>query len=180
MDFRLYTKKYLTSSIEYFSFLRPLYELQISRVFARYPKYFPYVLSCNRGQKSGRWCNRCSKCLFVYVTLFPFVEKEKLDIIFGTNLYNKKYFLPIFAELTGKQGHKPFECVGTVKETHAALSLAIHNVEAQKGYLPYLLRYAKRYISLGDGLSDRSTEKILRAFHGKHSIPRKFINTLVI
>ena len=179
-DFRLYTKRYLTSSIEYFSFLRPLYELQISRVFAQYPKYFPYVLSCNRGQKSERWCNKCSKCFFVYVTLFPFLEKEKLDIIFGTNLYDKKYFLPIFEELTGKQGHKPFECVGTVKETHAALSLAIHNVEAQKGHLPYLLRYAKRYISSGDGLSDRSTEKILRSFHGKHSIPRKFINTLVI
>jgi len=32
---RVYCKKYLAENIEYFSFLRPLYELQIAKIFAQ-------------------------------------------------------------------------------------------------------------------------------------------------
>ena len=36
-DFRWFTKNYLTDKIEYFSLLRPLNELQIMKIFTKYP-----------------------------------------------------------------------------------------------------------------------------------------------
>jgi UDP-N-acetyl-alpha-D-muramoyl-L-alanyl-L-glutamate epimerase len=38
--FRRYSRKYLAANIDYFSFLRPLYEIQIAEIFSRYPEYF--------------------------------------------------------------------------------------------------------------------------------------------
>jgi hypothetical protein len=84
--FRQYSKKYLAQDLEYFSFLRPLYELQIARIFAHYPKYFSAFLSCNEAHKtkSGtrkptkKWCGKCAKCLFVWISLYPFVSEKQI------------------------------------------------------------------------------------------------------
>lgn len=131
--FRSYTKTYLAKGIEYFSFLRPLYELQIARIFARYPKYFGAFLSCNEAYKTtsgtrkptGKWCGKCSKCLFVFTALYPFVAEKKLLKIFRKNLFEDKSLIPLMEQLIGKRGFKPFECVGTTKESRAALSLCL-------------------------------------------------------
>ena len=67
-DFRWYVKNYLTDKIEYFSLLRPLSELEIMKIFTKYPKYFNHFISCNNGGKSKNigktdgWCLTCSKC----------------------------------------------------------------------------------------------------------------------
>ncbi|MDP2930006.1 MAG: hypothetical protein Q8N56_00120 [bacterium] len=127
--FRAYCQKYLAKNIEYFSLLRPLYELQIAKMFSRYPKYFKAFLSCNQAQatKSGRqkptgkWCGQCPKCLFVFICLYPFLDKKKIIEIFHKNLFEDKKLLAIMEQLTGKRGFKPFECVGTARETRAAL-----------------------------------------------------------
>lgn len=140
--FRLYSKTYLAQDIEYFSFLRPLYELQIAKIFARYPKYFSVFLSCNEAHKTysgmrrptglpaeaqkakaGEWCGKCAKCLFVFLALYPFIGKEQAMSIFKKNLLQDKKLRPLLDELTGKRKFKPFECVGTVAETRAALAL---------------------------------------------------------
>lgn len=124
--FRQYGVKYLASGVEYFSFLRPLYELQVAKVFSRYPKYFKAFSSCNRyqaGKSNGRkWCGQCPKCLFVFTCLYPFLGEKKTVEIFDKNLFADKKLLPLMKQLTGKRGFKPFECVGTVKETKAALT----------------------------------------------------------
>ena len=129
--FRLYSKKYLAKEVEYFSFLRPLYELQIAKLFANYPKYFPAFLSCNVAQKtySGKrkptqqWCGKCAKCLFVFLALYPFAGEKQTMKIFKKNLLRDKKLKPLLQELTGKRTFKPFECVGTIAESRAALSL---------------------------------------------------------
>ena len=54
--FREYSARYLSEQFEYLSFVRPLYEIQISRLFARYPHYFSVFRSCNRGSKTNVWC----------------------------------------------------------------------------------------------------------------------------
>ncbi len=118
--FREYAKKYLAKDIEYFSFLRPLYELQIAKIFSKFPKYFPVFLSCN---KAYTWCGSCSKCLFVYIILSPFVTQKTLEKIFKKNLLKDKSLKPLMEQLSGKRGFKPFECVGTPQEVNAALSL---------------------------------------------------------
>ena len=60
-DFRAYAAKYVTGEVNYFSFLRPLSELQIAMLFARYKKYFDVFKSCNAGSKQDIWCGRCAK-----------------------------------------------------------------------------------------------------------------------
>ena len=138
--FREYSKKYLASNIEYFSFLRPLYELQIARIFAKYSKYFGVFLSCNeaRKTKSGtqkqveKWCGKCPKCLFVFLALYPFAGKKQTVAIFKKDLLRGKKLKPLLDELTGKKKFKPFECVGTIEESKAALALALGKIHDHK------------------------------------------------
>ena len=59
--FREYSKKYLTPSVQYFSFIRPLWEIQVAQLFAAYSKYHSDFRSCNVGQKENVWCGRCPK-----------------------------------------------------------------------------------------------------------------------
>lgn len=129
--FRQYSKEYLSQEIEYFSFLRPLYELQIAKLFSQYRKYFTVFLSCNEAHKTnsgsskptGKWCGKCAKCLFVFLMLTPFAgEKQTIDI-FKKNLLKDRKLKPLLEELTGKKRFKPFECVGTAAETKVALLL---------------------------------------------------------
>ncbi|MFH1575741.1 MAG: hypothetical protein ABIB55_02240 [Candidatus Nealsonbacteria bacterium] len=124
--FKIYCQKYLAKNINYFSFLRKLTELQIAKIFAKYPKYFPAFSSCNIGQKTGdRWCNTCPKCLFTYLSLSPYLTEKQLVKIFGKNLLEDKKLLPLLKRLTGERGIKPFECVGTYKESRLALKLNV-------------------------------------------------------
>lgn len=46
-DFAEYSKKYLKANVKYFSFLRPLNEMQIAKIFSRYTKYHKVFKSCN-------------------------------------------------------------------------------------------------------------------------------------
>ncbi|MCK4474020.1 hypothetical protein KAU40_02025 [Candidatus Parcubacteria bacterium] len=149
--FREYTKKYLTKNIKYFSFLRQLYEIQIAKIFSQFPKYFPVFLSCNEARKTkswtkkplGKWCGKCSKCLFIWTILYPFVEEKKLIKIFGKNLFEDKKLLPIMKQLIGESKYKPFECVGTKKECLTAFYLSW---KKSRNKMPFLLKYFENRI----------------------------------
>ncbi len=122
--FRAYCQKYLAKNVNYFSFLRKYTELQIAKMFAKYPKYFSVFSSCNRKLKAEeRWCNTCPKCLFTYLILAPYLTEKQLLKIFGKNLLKDKKLLPLLKKLTGERGIKPFECIGTYKESRLALKL---------------------------------------------------------
>ncbi len=137
--FRIYCKKYLAKNINYFSFLRKYTELEIAKMFTKYPQYFSVFSSCNAGQKIGKkWCGNCPKCLFVYVILYPFLDEKKLIQIFGKNLFEDKNLLPLMRQLTGDRGFKPFECVGTYKESREAFELSFEKAK-KTGKIPYLL-----------------------------------------
>lgn len=51
--FREYVGTFVTRDVDYFSLLRPLSELKIAEIFARYPTYLPLVTSCNSNWKIG-------------------------------------------------------------------------------------------------------------------------------
>ena len=142
-DFNNYTKKYFNIDIKYFSLLRPLTEFQIGMLFSKIEKYHKTFKSCNLGSKeeTWEWCCHCPKCLFVYTILSPFLYKEKLINIFGSDLFEDKTLLETFKELLGYKETKPWECVGTYEEVRYAVSLLIKKLENQK--LPYLLEYYK-------------------------------------
>ncbi len=120
-DFNHYLKKYVHENIYYFSFLRPLNELQIASIFSLFDVHHTGFRSCNVGSKTGTWCGRCPKCLFTWLILSPFIPQKKLEHIFGKNLLENNSLRTIYQELTGIDKTKPFECVGTPQEVNAAI-----------------------------------------------------------
>ncbi|MBE6904613.1 MAG: hypothetical protein E7480_08420 [Ruminococcaceae bacterium] len=138
-DLRNYQKKYIDCEVEYFSFLRPLCELQIAGIFSKLTKYHDIFRSCNVGSKTDIWCAKCAKCLFVYIILSPFMSEKELTCIFGANLLDDISLKPLFDGLIGKIPEKPFECVGSRDEINAAICMTIK----KSTKLPALLEYYK-------------------------------------
>ena len=120
-DFRHYVAENINDEVQYFSFLRPLSELQIAKLFSQCEAYHPVFRSCNAGSKTDSWCGKCPKCLFTWIILSPFLSREKLTVIFGKDLMADESLRPILEELNGTAAVKPFECVGTVEEVRACL-----------------------------------------------------------
>jgi len=138
-DFRKYYKQFLSEKFNYFSFLRPLTELQIAELFSQMTAYHAVFRSCNAGSKEDIWCGQCPKCLFANIILSPFISPDKLEEIFGINMYENKSLKSAFDELTGVSPVKPFECVGTVSEVNEAIQLAMQRFYSDAASLPYLL-----------------------------------------
>jgi len=155
-DFEEYAEKYLKMPIKYFSFLRPLNELQIAKIFSKHEKYHKVFKSCNVGskEKEWKWCLNCAKCLFAYIILSPYLYKNKLVSIFGADMFENKDLLETFIELTGNGENKPFDCVGTYEEVNFAISKTIENIESRNETLPYLLQYYKNNYKLVDTKDD--------------------------
>jgi len=174
-DFREYTTKYL-SDANYFSILRPFYELQIAQMFSKMPKYFNIFLSCNESQrtysgtkkKTGKWCGACPKCLFVFVALYPFVEEKHLIKIFKENLLDKKELIPLMMELLGEKNIKPFECVGTRKETLVAFYLSWKKNKK----LALLKHFEKKVLNKYPQIEKYSKE--IMGHWGKNNLPKGF------
>ena len=126
-DFRAYCNNsdFQFSIFNYFSFLRPLSELQIAMLFSRFTAYHDVFRSCNAGSKQDIWCGHCAKCLFAYIILSPFIEPQRLNAIFGKSMLDDLTLLTEFRQLVGLEDTKPFECVGTVSEVRQALAMAL-------------------------------------------------------
>lgn len=125
--FRDYVKKFLSADINYFSYLRPLSELQIAALFSRNKKYDLAFNSCNisRGEF---WCGKCAKCAFVYIILYPFLNEFRRKNIFkNRNFLEDPDIIRHIKDLTGKGLHKPLECVGTEQESRLAMSYINNN-----------------------------------------------------
>src|SRR5262249_48109820 len=158
-----YLRKYIGANGRYFSLVRPLYELQIGKLFSGFPEFFDLFKSCNRN-RSDSWCGKCPKCVSVFVTMYPFVSRSALINIFGADLFYPEEPIPILGELAGLQ-IKPFECVATTTEILAALRLAIGRVKASGASLPPALEYAVRNIP---GVLDNGDESTLLSSYGRH------------
>lgn len=113
------------STFNYFSFLRPLSELQIAMLFSRFTPYHDVFRSCNVGSKQDIWCGHCAKCLFAYIILSPFIAPERLNTIFGKAMLDDMSMRTELLELLGLAPTKPFECVGTVDEVRQALAMTL-------------------------------------------------------
>jgi hypothetical protein len=125
--FAAYLRSHVASDLAYFSLLRPLSELAVTRLFARQTRYDDVFSSCNRNfrilgpKPADRWCGQCPKCHFVFLALAPFVTKPRLSAIFGRNLLDDETQTAGFDALMEFRDHKPFECVGEGRESRAAM-----------------------------------------------------------
>jgi hypothetical protein len=129
-DYQALLKHHFGASLQYFSFLRPLSELRIAELFAitGFSKYHDVFSSCNRAfvhsSNSLTWCGECPKCAFVFLALTPFIERRKLEHLWGSkNLLWDPRLEATYRQLLGIEGDKPLECVGEIKESRAAMRL---------------------------------------------------------
>ncbi|MEA2207450.1 MAG: UDP-N-acetyl-alpha-D-muramoyl-L-alanyl-L-glutamate epimerase [Blastocatellia bacterium] len=111
----------------YFSLLRHHNEMQIARLYAGTTAYDGVLTSCNNAYTidrpaTVRWCGDCPKCRFVFLALAPFAGVERMVGIFGANLLADEAQLPGYRVLLGIGGYKPFECVGEISESQAAVA----------------------------------------------------------
>lgn len=126
--FQHWCERQLSGGPRYFSILRNLSELGIARLFSTHPHYFERFASCNRNftqdasDAAMRWCGRCPKCVFAQLILAPFIARETLVSVMGGDFVSEPANRSTLAELTGLEGIKPYECVGTIGECRAALA----------------------------------------------------------
>jgi hypothetical protein len=166
--FRWYSEKYVARGVDYFSFLRPLNELQIARIFSGYKNYHPVFRSCNAGSREDTWCGKCAKCLFTCIILSPFLSDEQIRNIFGKNLLDDPELRPLFDQLTGVADEKPFDCVGTLAEVNLALCETIRRQD--NGKLPCLLEYY-RSLPLYGKYCGEDFQQALAGFSDPHHLP---------
>ncbi|MCK4568948.1 MAG: hypothetical protein KAT76_01585 [Bacteroidales bacterium] len=166
-DFRDYMSEYITDGIEYYSFLRPLNELQIAGIFSRFPGHFASFRSCNAGSKTDSWCGKCPKCLFTYIILAPFIGRDQLVKIFGSDLFEDESLVPILDQLCGLAKEKPFDCIGTLEEVNVAIRAYINKIQNEK--LPVLLQHYLQQ-KAQEMFSHDEMNMLLKAF-GNSNIP---------
>ncbi|MDB5543601.1 MAG: hypothetical protein JWO64_750 [Hyphomicrobiales bacterium] len=128
-----YVARYIDPKLACFSLLRPLSEAHIAQLMSRTSLYDGAFTSCNRAfqlrpkETPKRWCRDCPKCRFTFLMLATAMPRPRLESIFGANMLEDESQLTGFEELMGLSGHKPWECVGELAESGAALlKLALH------------------------------------------------------
>lgn len=126
-----YITGFVTSSVQYLNVVRPLSELHIAKIFTGFPEYFNQATSCNRNwtlvehdPTQPRWCGHCPKCAFTFALMAAYLPADAVIEMFGHNLFDDASLLPLYRQLWGTEGFKPFECVGTPDEAQAATYLA--------------------------------------------------------
>lgn len=121
----------VAADLDYFSRLRPYSELWIARQFAQHLEYHGAIHSCNRAfasdpsKRLDHWCGVCPKCCFVDLVLAPFLAADVLAELFdGREPLADPSLRPVFDGLLATtDAFKPFECVGDVDESRAAVLL---------------------------------------------------------
>lgn len=167
-DFRNYVHENLSKDFNYYSLLRPVSELQIAALFSKTDKYNLVFKSCNVGSKEDVWCCNCSKCLFTYIMLSPFIKAETMLSIFGENLFDIASLWNTLLELSGQTEEKPFECVGTIEEVNIALCEIIKQKQNVK--LPILLQ---KYMESENyqKYNMLNFNNLLKKFNSEHYLP---------
>jgi hypothetical protein len=170
----------ITGAPAIFSVLRPASELSIARAFARMPQYHHAFTSCNRvfkldpALRSRSWCCDCDKCRFVFLILAPFMAPAGLREIFGSAMLDEARQYDGFAQLTGTGGHKPFECVGEVQESAAAISLLARDPRWREQRV--VARLAREVLPRFN--AQDADPSMLLALSDDHDVPSQLIGAL--
>ena len=179
-EFADYIASYITPDIAYFSFLRPLSEIEIARRFSHYRQYFGCFRSCNTAfrqspaQRGRHWCCDCPKCRFVFLALAPFVEKPEMIAIFGLDMLDDEAQCDGFAALCGLREHKPFECVGEIAESAAVMAQLGHDPDWRNDAVVRRLHAEFRSLKKADPADYRALFEVRHT----HRLPSRFMAML--
>ena len=174
--FRDYAAEHFPGCASYYSIIRPLYDLQVSGLFARLaPRHLHSFRSCNVGQRDDKWCGKCPKCAFVCLTIAPFTSPDLRASIFGRDLFEAPEILSAIEELTGVRDHKPLECVGTLGESRDALVLTLARYEREGAPSPAGLEKIARRLAEQNVLPTlESARATLAAWSDDHELPKNY------
>ena len=162
------------TGLDYYSALRPYSELWVSRRFAELTGYHLAFRSCNKAfyvdaaSRLSQWCGECDKCCFIDLILAPYVDRTRLEEIFGgREPLSRPDLEPEFRSLLGEPGRtKPLECVGDEGECRRAVLLAADREDrAGSEVLAALAAYVT-----GSGLPVPTEDTLLHR-QGLHFIP---------
>lgn len=124
-----YIQAHLIDGFDYYSILKPLYDVAIFGLLRRYPEAVPATHSCNIDKP---WCRRCAKCLYVWLGYAAFLPDDVVTAAFGPeNLLDVEDNVFLFRQLAGLEDQLPFECIGEADE--AALYLALMEARGRAG-----------------------------------------------
>jgi hypothetical protein len=166
-----FRRRWLTPTVEYFSLLRPLHEIQISRLFAAHAEDLLLVRSCNRTGIGAAWCCRCAKCVSSFALLYPFADAAILRAGFGGEPYEIEDNVVMIRRLLGA-GDRPFECVATPDEILVALHLGLR--KAAEGKVPLVLRRLADFVESRAGEATSLAERILGDWSDDHLLPARY------
>jgi len=177
-SFREYVRSFISQGVDYYSFLRPLYEVQISLLFSQFQQYLGLFRSCNRHQRDNSWCTRCPKCLFTFLSLYPFLPLEVLLQIFGQDLFQQEEVLPLISQMLGLDKARPLECIGTEEEVLAALYLCLKQAGSRGDRLPPVLAWVEgEILPCHPGVS-KLVNSLFGAWDEEHHLPAEDVRLL--
>jgi len=170
-DFRQY-QQLMGLPSNYFSLLRPLHEIQIAKIFSQVGQpYFSIFKSCNVGQKQNIWCHRCSKCLFAFLMLFPFIDQQTLTTqIFNSNLFDDETLVDTALKLIIKSKTKPFDCVGSYQESKIAFYLSIQKYLVTEQKLPVVLEAVNQEVISKEDNWLAKVEQMMNDWNEEHFV----------
>ncbi|WP_428267115.1 hypothetical protein [Haliangium sp.] len=115
-----YLQDELVSNLAYFSLLKPIHDVVIFGLLRDRPDGLEQTHSCNLDKP---WCKRCPKCAYVWLNYMAYLPVERVDAMFGQNLFDLPENQLAFRQMLGLEAHTPFECLGQVEEARLAFEL---------------------------------------------------------
>jgi UDP-N-acetyl-alpha-D-muramoyl-L-alanyl-L-glutamate epimerase len=158
-----------------FSLLRPFSELGIARLFGATSGFEHLIVSCNRAYRmSGAapsWCGDCDKCRFVFLAFAATLGLERTVAIVGRDLFDDGSQVAGYEALLGLGLHKPFECVGEIRESQVAMSLALRDPVLRDSVVGRTLLAAAPWL---DQATERYGEAVLGIQPGAPAVPAPY------
>jgi len=115
-----YIQNQFISNSQYFSLLKPIYDVVIFNMLRQYLDSVPFTHSCNITKP---WCKKCAKCAYVWLNYMAYLPTDLVNQIFQVNLFDLPENQLWFRQMLGLEKHTPFECIGQINESRLAFEL---------------------------------------------------------
>lgn len=147
-----YVRNRLIADFDYFSILKPVYDVIIFAALKRVEDAVPDTHSCNVAKP---WCLSCPKCYYVWLGYAAFLDRATMEKTFGkVNLLDDPDAVFTYRQLVGLEDQLPFECIGQASE--AALFMRLAENKGWTGCVVDACREAMDGLDL-DALAERYT-----------------------